>query len=210
VNIFGLNKDYFSVAIPNAAPSTTFRLNYLTIFNSGTNLSTFVYNGDRSYYKKIYLLTGAEANLQEEIPLQNLTINNKNSISFEIPSTDYYINGKIKLTNSTGISKDSVITFKEVPTPLVVLPNSGNRGSNIAIEGKSFKKPILIDSPYQYDSCFVRFRYADSIYPVNQSTFESSFRIINKNLLSGSIPLSNIPTGRYAIQMMSEEGGLYE
>lgn len=210
VNIFGLNKDYFSLAIPNAVSSNTFRLNYLTIFNSGTNLSTFVYDGDRSYYKKIYLLTGSESNFQEEIPLQNFTINNKNSISFEIPSTDYYINGKIKLTNSTGISKDSGSTFREVPTPLVVLPTSGNRGSNIAIAGKSFKKPILIDSPYQYESCFVRFRYADNIYPANQSTFESSFRIINKNLLSGSIPLSNIPTGRYAIQMMSEEGGLYE
>jgi DUF971 family protein len=28
--------------------------------------------------------------------------------------------------------------------------------------------------------------------------------------LSGYIPLSNIPTGRYAIQMMSEDGGLFE
>jgi hypothetical protein len=33
---------------------------------------------------------------------------------------------------------------------------------------------------------------------------------MSKNLLSGYIPLSNIPTGRYAIQMMSEDGGLFE
>jgi hypothetical protein len=78
------------------------------------------------------------------------------------------------------------------------------------IQGKSFKKPILIDSPYQYDGCFVRFRYVDKIYQENKSTFQASFRIINKNLLSGYIPLNNIPTGRYAIQMISENGGLFE
>jgi hypothetical protein len=69
---------------------------------------------------------------------------------------------------------------------------------------------VLIDSPYQYDSCFVRFRYADNIYPANRSTFEASFRIMSKDLLSGYIPLSNIPTGRYAIQMISENRGLFE
>jgi DUF971 family protein len=28
--------------------------------------------------------------------------------------------------------------------------------------------------------------------------------------LSGSIPLNNIPTGKYIIQMISEDGGLFE
>jgi hypothetical protein len=209
-NIYGLQKNYFSIGIPNATPGQTFRLHYLTIFNSGTNLSTFVYDGKNSYYKKVYLLTGNADTLQEKIPLQNLTINDKNNLSFQIPSTDYYMNGKIQLINSTGISKQSQSNFIETPKPTAILPNSGFRGSNIMIQGKSFKRPVLIDSPYQYDSCFVRFRYADNIYPPNKSTFQASFRIMSKNLLSGYIPLSNIPTGRYAIQMMSEDGGLFE
>jgi hypothetical protein len=209
-NTYNLQKNYFSIAIPNAATGQTFRLNYLTISNSGTNLSTFVYDGSNSYYKKVYLLTGNADTLQEKIPLQNLTINDKNNLSFEIPSTDYYMNGKIELINRTGISKQSQNNFTETPKPTAVLPNSGFRGSNIMIQGKSFKRPVLIDSPYQYDSCFVRFRYADNIYPANRSTFEASFRIMSKDLLSGYIPLSNIPTGRYAIQMMSEAGGLFE
>jgi len=120
------------------------------------------------------------------------------------------MNGRIQLINSTGISKKSQNNFKETPKPTAILPNSGYRGSNIMIQGKSFKRPVLIDSPYQYDSCFVRFRYADNIYPPKKSTFQASFRIMSKNLLSGYIPLSNIPTGRYAIQMMSEDGGLFE
>jgi hypothetical protein len=209
-NIYDLQKNYFSIATPNATAGETFRLNYLIISNSGTNLSTFVYDGQNSYYKKVYLLTGNADTLQEKIPLQNLTINDKNNLSFQIPATDYYINGKIQLINSTGISKQSESNFTETPKPTAVLPNSGFRGSNIMIQGKSFKRPVLIDSPYQYDSCFVRFRYADNIYPANRSTFEASFRIMSKDLLSGYIPLSNIPTGRYAIQMMSENGGLFE
>jgi hypothetical protein len=210
INIYNLQKNYFSVAIPNATPSQTFRLNYLTISNGGTNLSTFVSDGNYSYYKKVYLLTGNADTFQEKISLQNLIINDKNNLSFQIPSTDYYMNGKIQLINSTGISKESQNNFTETPKPTAILPNSGYRGSNIMIQGKSFKRPVLIDSPYQYDSCFVRFRYADNIYPPNKSTFQASFRIMSKNLLSGYIPLSNIPTGRYAIQMMSEDGGLFE
>jgi hypothetical protein len=210
INIYNLQKNYFSIGIPNATPGQTFRLNYLTISNSATNLSTFVYDGPNSYYKKVYLLTGNADTLQEKIPLQNLTINDKNNLSFQIPSTDYYMNGKIQLINRTGISKQSQSNFIETPKPTAILPNSGFRGSNIMIQGKSFKRPVLIDSPYQYDSCFVRFRYADNIYPPNKSTFQASFRIMSKNLLSGYIPLSNIPTGRYAIQMMSEDGGLFE
>lgn len=209
-NVHNLQKNYFSISIPNAAPDQTFRLNYLTISNTGTNLSTFVYDGQNSYYKKVYLLTGNADTLQEKIPLQNLTINDKNNLSFEIPSTDYYMNGRIELINSSGISKQSQSNFTETPKPTAVLPNSGFRGSNIMIQGKSFKRPILIDSPYQYDSCLVRFRYADNIYSENKSTFHGPFRIISKDLLSGYIPLSNIPTGRYAIQMMSEDGGLFE
>lgn len=209
-NTYNLQKNYFSIAMPNAAPNQTFRLNYLTISNTGTNLSTFVYDGQNSYYKKVYLLTGNADTLQEKIPLQNLTINNKNHLSFQIPSTDYYMNGRIQLVNSTGISKESQNNFTETPKPTAVLPSSGFRGSNIMIQGKSFKRPILIDSPYQYDSCLVRFRYADNIYSENKSTFQGPFRIISKDLLSGYIPLSNIPTGRYAIQMMSEDGGLFE
>jgi len=210
VNIYALEKNSFQIAIPNASNNKAFRLNYFTISNTGTNLSTFTYDGNYSYYKKIYLLTGDASTFQESIPLKNLVINDKNNLSFRIPSTEYYINGKIRLINSTGISKISENNFTETPTPLAVLPNSGYRGSNIMIQGESFKKPILIDNPYQYDSCFVRFKYSDNIYQENKSTFQTAFRIINKKLLSGSIPLSNIPTGRYTIQMMSEDGGLFE
>jgi len=209
-NIYNLQKNSFDIAIPNAANNKSFRLNYFTIDNTGTDLSTFIYNGKNSYYKKIYLLTGNANTFQERLPLEDVIIKDKNSMSFKIPNSEYYINGNVILINQTGISKTSISAFSETPMPLAVLPNSGYRGSNIMIQGKSFKKPILIDSPYQYDSCFVKFRYSDNIYQENKSTFQTSFRIINKNLLSGYIPLSNIPTGRYTIQMMTEDGGLFE
>jgi hypothetical protein len=210
VNLYNLQKNYFELNIPNASNNKNFRLNYFTIANTGINLSTFTYNGNSSYYKKVYLLTGDANAFQESIPLSNLIIYNKNKISFELPSTSYYINGKIKLINSAQISKISQNNFIETPSPSAVLPNSGYRGTNVMIQGKSFKKPILIDNPYQYDSCFVRFKYSDNIYPESKSTFQTSFRIIDKDLLSGSIPLNNIPTGKYIIQMISEDGGLFE
>ena len=209
-NLSNLERNQFSINVPNATNSSTFKLNYFTISSDFTNLDTFVYTGDYLYYKKVYLMTGDQNDFQEAIPLENIIISDKNNLSFQIPSTDYHINGRIKLVNSTGISKNFLNNFTETPIPLSVLPASGFSSSRIIIQGKSFKKPILIDSPYQYDNCIVRFRYADNIYPANQSTFETNFRIINKNLLSGYIPLRSLPTGRYAIQMMDENGGLFE
>lgn len=210
VNISNLEKNNFLINIPNKEISKTFRLNYFTIKNDYTNLATFLYEGDQSYYKKIYFFTGSQESFQERLPMKNIAINNKNNLSFEVPSTDYYIDGKIELVNTANISKKFTTNFIETPTPTSVNPSGGYNGTNISIQGKSFKKPILIDNTTQYDSCFVRFRYADNIYPENKSTFQTSFRIINKELLSGSIPLNSIPTGRYAIQMMSENGGLFE
>jgi len=209
-NVSNLEKNNFTINVPNKTINNTFRLNYFTIKNDYTNLATFVYEGDKSYYKKVYLFTGSQDTFQERLPMKNITINNKNNLSFEVPSTDYYINSKIELNNTANISKQFATNFIETPTPTSVNPSGGFNGTNISIQGKSFKKPILIDNPAAYESCFVRFRYADNIYPESKSTFQTSFRIINKGLLSGSIPLSSIPTGRYAIQMMSENGGLFE
>ena len=209
-NVSNLEKNNFTINVPNKAINNTFRLNYFTIKNDYTNLATFVYEGDKSYYKKVYLFTGSQETFQERLPMKNIAINNKNNLSFEVPSTDYYINCEIELINNANILKKFITNFIETPTPTSVNPSGGFNGTNISIQGKSFKKPILIDNAAAYDSCFVRFRYADNIYPENKSTFQTSFRIINKELLSGSIPLSSIPTGRYAIQMMSENGGLFE
>lgn len=209
-NLYDLQKDYFSIHIPNATAGQTFCLNYLTISNSGMDLAKFVSENNYSYYKKIYLLSGNANTFQEKIKVKNLSIGNKNSGHFEVPSTDYYLNGRIELVNQSGIFKSSIYDFTETPTPTGVFPNDGSRGTNIVIFGSSFKKPILIDSPYEYDGCIVRFKYIDNLYSQDRSTFQTSFRIINKNLLSGFIPSSNLPTGRYIIQMISENGGLFE
>lgn len=209
-NLYNLQKDYFSIHIPNATAGQIFCLNYLTIFNSGMNLAKFVSDNEYSYYKKIYLLSGNVDTFQEKIKVKNLNIGNKNSGNFEVPSTDYHLNGRIELINQSGMPRSYGYNFIETPTPLGVFPVNGVRGSNIVISGKSFKTPILIDSPYEYNGCLVRFKYIDDLYAENKSTFETSFRVISKDLLSGYIPLSNIPTGRYIIQMISENGGLFE
>jgi len=207
-NIGNLNNQRFDVNIYN--PSNKMKLNYLAIINSGSNLSTFQYYGSGSFYKKIYLFTGDQNSFQERLKLSNLNIINKNNITFEVPETEYHINGKIELVNYVNLPSKSIEKFIETPKPTGVLPNKGIRGSNIIIQGKSFKKPILIDSTGEYNSCIVRFRYADDLYKQNRNVFETDFLIMNKNLLSGFIPIKNFPTGQYAIQMIAEDGSVFE
>lgn len=202
--------DEFTLNVPNANPSHSFKINYLTVFNSGTNLSTFLYDSTGSYFKKAYLAIGNQDSFQERIPLENLTGINKNILTFNMPDTDLHVNGLIELINSTGIVKLSNINILETPLATGVLPIEGRRGTNIMIVGKSFKKPILIDGTGDYNGVIVRFRYADNIYLEKKNTFEADFILIDKGLLSGKIPIKNIPTGRYALQMISENGSLFE
>ena len=209
-NLYDFQNNKFSIQIPNASTGNSLRLNYFTLMQSGTNLSTFLYDTNTGYFKKMYLVQENANSSQLKVPITNLTILNKNLLSAEIPSTEYHINGKIELFNSTGINKSLNIKFVEVPSPTDVLPKSGFRGSNILIQGKSFKKPILIDGTGEYNSVIVRFRYADDIYLEKKNTFEADFVLINKDLLSGKIPIKNIPTGRYALQMITEDGSLFE
>jgi len=210
LNNYNFINNEFSLNIPNANPSHAFKVNYLTVFNSGTNLSTFLYDSTGSYLKKGYLAIGNQDNFQEKVPLTNITGVNKNILIFSIPDTNFHINGLIELVNSTGIAKKSNINIVETPIATQVLPIEGRRGTNVMIVGKSFKKPILIDGTGDYNGVIVRFRYADNIYLEKKNTFEADFLLINKNLLSGKIPIKNIPTGRYALQMISENGSLFE
>lgn len=208
VNIYNLNSTGFQVNIPNSSASNTFRLNYLLIDNAQTNLSTFVYDGAQTAYKKVYLMSG-DANTFLEKILVNFTAVDKNKINFNIPDTEYHVNGNIYLKNTTGIIQSFDQKFVETPLPTGVIPTIGKKNQNIIILGKSFKKPILLDSTGEYNSCLVRFRYAENSKKKNLN-FETDFEIINKNLLSGKIPSNNFPTGIYAIQLASEQGGLFE
>lgn len=209
-NISNFNKNSFIVNTPNTGASQNFILNYCTIINPFANLDTFNFVGSTGAYKKLYLFTGDQNSFKEKIYVNNFQTISKNQATFEVPYTEYYLNGKVGFDGPANINSETNQSFSETPLPTGVFPPFGVRGVNIIISGKSFKKPILNDGTGDYNYINVRFRYADEIYRQNDNSFEANFLLIDMNTLSGFIPIENFPTGRYAIQMISEDGELFE
>jgi hypothetical protein len=208
-NISNSTKDSFKINMPYASTTGNLLLNYIKMSNTGTNLSTFTVENGEYAWQKVYLITGDVSNYREKIPLSGLTKVTKNSLYFNIPNTEYYIDGNIELLDSTGFKKISNGKFTETPQ-LDSVTISGRKNENILLRGKSFKKPALLENSLIYDSCIIGFRYLDDIYKEKVNNFTSTFVVVNKNLLSGTISASSSPTGRYAIQIFGENGSIYE
>ena len=208
-NISNSTKDSFKINISYPSNTGNLLLNYIKMSNTGTDLSTFKVENGEYAWQKVYLITGDISNYREKIPLSGLTKVNKNTLYFNVPNTEYYMDGAIELFNNTGFKKISTSTFSETPQLDSVIV-SGKNNQNIYLIGKSFKRPILLENQLVYNSCVVGFRYLDDIYKENINNFTSTFTVVNKNLLSGTISASSSPTGRYAIQIFGENGSTYE
>jgi hypothetical protein len=208
-NISNFTKNTFTVNTPYTGLNRNLILNYCTIINENANLDTFVFIGNSGGYKKTYLFSGNEESFKEKIYVNNFQAS-KNQVTFEVPYTNYYLNGKIGFIGPENINVETNDTFLETPLPTGVFPPFGVRGVNITISGKSFKKPILNDGTGDYNYINVRFRYADDTFKQNDNSFNANFLLIDMNTLSGFIPIENLPTGRYAIQMIAEDGELFE
>lgn len=212
-NIFNLQKNSFSLNVPSGLnlPNGTglINLNYITFNNPNADLNTFVLNGNESFYKKILLFTGDENSFKEKIQIENLQIIDKNTLTFNIPNTSYYLNGPIILNNYIGIEKYSTQTFKEVPLATSINSGSFEEGDSIIISGLSFKKPILIDGT-GYNGVTVRFKYLQNENLQKINDFSVNCLLLDVNTLSGILPISNLSTGAYMIQLLDEEGNIYE
>lgn len=212
-NIFNLQKNNFSVNLPSglSLPNGTglVNLNYITFDNPNANLNTFILNGNESYYKKIFLFTGDENSFQERVKVEDLQIIDKNTLTFRVPNTSYHINGSLILNNYIGVEKYTQQIFIE--TPLATGINSGNleEGDDIILYGLSFKKPILIDGT-GYNGVTVRFKYLENLYKQKDNNFSINCLLLDVNTLSGILPNSNLSTGRYMVQILDEEGNIYE
>lgn len=208
-NISNSTNDSFKINIPYASTTGNLLLNYIKMSNTGTNLSTFTLENDKYKWQKIYLITGDISNYREKIPLSSLTKVNKNSLYFNMPDTNYYIDGNIELFNNSGLKKISNSKFLETPQ-LNSVVISGKNNENIYLLGKSFKRPLLLENQLVYNSCIIGFRYLDNLYKEKVNNFTSTFIVVNKNLLSGTVSSLSSPTGRYAIQIFGENGSIYE
>ena len=158
----------------------------------------------------MYLYSGNAETFLEKIPGLDYQIISKNLSRVKLPYTEFYINGRIGLVGPENINVETNNTFFESPLPTGVFPPFGIRGTKLIISGKSFKKVILNDGTGDYNYISVKFRYADNIYMQNNNNFSTDFLLIDHNTLSGLVPLQNFPSGRYAIQMMAEDGSLFE
>lgn len=209
-NISNFNKDSFNLNIPNTGGNYNFTLNYCTIINPQADLNTFSFFGESGAYYKIYLFSGDANSFKEAVYVNNYQNINKNQATFQVPYSDGYINGPINLIGPESINSISNNTFYETPLVTGVFPPLGIRGTNLILSGKSFKKPILNDGTGDYNYITVNFRYADNIFKQNINSFSTDFIWLDFNTLSGAIPLKNFNSGRYAIQMIAENGSLYE
>lgn len=209
-NISNFNKDSFNVNINQTGGNYNLILNYCTIINPTADLNTFSFVGFTGAYYKIYLYTGDINSFKEEVPVLNYQNINKNNATFTVPYTNHYINGSINLLGPENIRASSNQIFFETPLVTGVFPPFGIRGENLILSGKSFKKPILNDGTGDYNYITVKFRYADNIFRQNINSFSTDFILLDFNTLSGTVPLKNFPSGRYAIQMIAENGSLYE
>lgn len=209
-NISNFNKDSFDVNITETGKNYNLIFNYCTIINPSADLNTFSFIGSTGAYYKIYLYTGDINSFKEEVFVDNYQNINKNQATFTIPYTNHYINGLINLIGPENIKAESNQTFFETPLVTGVFPPFGIRGENLIFSGKSFKKPILNDGTGDYNYVTVKFRYADDIFKQNINSFDTDFILLDFNTLSGAVPLKNFPSGKYAIQMIAENGSLYE
>jgi len=209
-NISNLTKDKFNLNLPFATGDYNLKLNYCTLVNSEVDYNTFSYIGESGFYKKIYLYSGNAQTFVEKIPITEYQIFNKNSSRLKVPYTESYIKGKIGFLGPININVETDDEFFESPLPTGVFPPFGIRGTKIIISGKSFKKVILNDGTGDYNYVSVKFRYADSIYQQNDNSFSTDFLLLSHNTLSGLVPFENFPSGKYAIQMISEDGSLFE
>lgn len=210
INLSDLNKDNFKLNIPENTGNYNLRFNYCTVLNNQIDYDLFRYIGQSGSYKKLYLYSGNAETFLEKIPGLDYQIINKNLSKVKVPYTEFYINGRIGLFGPENINVETNDTFFESPLPTGVFPPFGIRGAKLIISGKSFKKVILNDGTGDYNYISVKFRYADSIYMQNNNNFSTDFLLIDHNTLSGLVPLQNFPSGRYAIQMMAEDGSLFE
>jgi len=210
VNISNLNKDNFKINIPENTGNYNLKFNYCTVLNNQIDYDLFRYIGQSGSYKKIYLYSGDANTFLEKIPGLDYQILNKNLSKVRVPYTEFYINGQIGLIGPKDINVETDNTFFESPLPTSVSPPFGTRGTKLIISGKSFKKVILNDGTGDYNYISVKFRYADDIYMQNNNNFSTDFLLIDTNTLSGLVPLQNFPSGKYAIQMMAEDGSLFE
>lgn len=212
-NLYELNNNNFYLNLPsgslNLSGTGMMKINYLNFDNINTNLNTFVLEGSGSYYEKIYLFTGDENSFKERVQVNNLQIINKNTLQFNIPDTDYYINGELILVNSIGLEKISLDSFREAPLATGLKYSNRYKGDYIIISGLSFKKPILIDGT-GYNGVTVRFRYLEDLYKQKNNDFSMNCTLLDVNTLTGILPLDNLSSGRYMVQILDEKGNIYE
>ena len=210
-NSFKVDTSMIDTLLNNFLPTGKIYVDYLIIDNPATNLNNFTYQGTGSFYKKTLLFTGDSSTFQKRIPIRpaNINIQNKNTLKFNLPTTNYHINGKLILRNINNLEKVSDQSFLETPLATKVEPDELYRGTPFLIRGKSFKKPILIDGT-GYNEAIVRFDYQEQLFLQKNSDFEMAMKILDVNTLSGNVPVGNLPSGIYKIQMIDENRRIYE
>lgn len=207
-NITNRTFDFDIKNIPNEIPYT---LNYLIINPPvNTNFNSFSYQNSGLFIKKIYLIPNTIENSLISIPSNQLNISgiSSGSGSFIVPSTKYYINGPIKFKGLFDYERNDYGNFKETPDPISINPSGINTKGSVIISGRSFKKQNLIDGTGEYNSILIRFKNINK--PKQKYTFENTFYILDNNSLSGVIELGSYMTGKYIIQALTEDGGVYE
>lgn len=211
LNSFKVDTSMIDTLVNDLLPTGKVFVDYLIIDNPMMNFNNFTYEGTGSFYKKTLLFTGDASTFQKRIPItpSNIQIQNKNILKFNIPVTNYHINGNLILRNSNNLEKISNQKFLETPLATRVEPDELYRGMPFLIRGKSFKKPILIDGT-GYNEAIIRFDYQEQLYRQKDHDFEMNMKILDVNTLSGNVPVGNLPSGMYKIQMIDENRRIYE
>jgi hypothetical protein len=206
-SINNLQKNSFKTFLPYRT-GDSIKINYCTIINPDANLSTFEYNGASSFYKKTYLFTGSLDSIYEYVNVNNINKRNKNNLSFELPYTENYINGPIKIKGLFDNNNETNLKIVETPKITGLEPESIVTGQPFKVLGKSFKKPILLDGT-GYNSTNINLKYSDNIYLENDNNLRINAFILDVNTISGIIPAVDNPPGNYAVQVITEKGDLF-
>lgn len=209
-NVSNLTNKFFDIDLNQVQNEAPYNINYLIIDNPQLNFNKFLYEDSGMFLQKVYFVAGQEEDVLTRIPANILNISgtSEGSGTFIIPRSKYHLNGPIIFKGLFDYERNDYGNFKEIPDPISVTPSGINTQGNLIISGRSFKKQNLIDGTGEYNSILVKFR--NITQPKEKNNFYNTFYIIDDQTLSGYINLGSYLTGKYVIQSLTEDGGIYE